>query len=1027
MRANTSFLVLAVELDSGTLFLADRSGAVGTDALLPAVLSFGQASVGGAALTLEAQALPDYVYPSSPFATSGASGQAGEYWTNRAAMLLEVEPGAGSVYDGRTVFDGVFAAEPSEQAGVLTLNLIPHRNKVVTLPGYGVIDAAAYPSAPAASQGAHKPLVFGTVEDCPLIPVALPESTTLSVAASAGDAQLEVADATLLAATGSVVVDGHTYTYTAKSGNILLGVAVLGDHRVGTMVAQAGSAVFLAAGHALASLGNIKAGKTILQGATVDLAAATVTFATLPGLPVSAQRNNVSLQFDAVGAGNTALNAENAIRFAAAQASANATALPGAVRADTDPQVSVISFARPSGRIVRGVYTVGFTVAVGAQIGWARVKIGGDVVWQMEAPASVIYNYAPATILLDTDVDVLPVAVEVEQGGSTDQVSVTIGSASRVVYTGNLDDANYATLRQASNNTFRADQLTANPDLGTIISARLVVRWFAAKSGMGVPTVNFSSRQLGVLAQTQLANNSLSQNISVDVTSQGIASLPQQNISTTVGGGTASLSHASIAQRQTVNAAFGPVILFGGTWHRQRGFALSPKLTGWTSGAITVYCMMRGPSGAQPNDDGGITHADLRRSDGTIIAVLSGPNLTWTNVATEMWQGSMFIYEEPASIFFEQVDYGSPDSANSIISVSFVYNAQLTNGAITQNNTAASGSSAPISAQSLGHSGTAVGVTGGNISFTVPAPPRVINTVFDLAEYTDWAQFTGKQIEINYAGGTGVDLCVVQVYLSVEYDAITYAAVGGSGAPLAATVTGLSGNPADVLAWLLQASGNRQHVEASARARLAAWCQANSVAFARRIAEPTDALSLLSFAADQICAVLCDTPDGMRMLRWFDLAEAAAVIDPADLLSAARIGWADRAENAITLNYRADYAGNLSAARTGGSPGSFSRTRVASSTTDSNCRMGLANAGGETRAITLDGGWLRTDASATIYLAAYARRHARPRKVLALQLPFTYAGLTVGTLTEYDGITARITALNDDNGWLDISAEEILI
>jgi hypothetical protein len=929
------------------------------------------------------------------------------------------------VYDGRTVFDGVIAAEPAEQAGALSLNLMPYRVKVVALPGYGVIDAAAYPSAPAASQGACKPLIFGAVEDCPLTPVALPESTTLSVAASALDAQLEVADATALAVSGSVVVDGHTYGYTAKSGNILLGVAVLGEHRVGTMVAQAGSAVFLAAGHALASLSNIKASQTILQGATADLTAATVTFAALPGLPVASSRNNISLQFDALGAGSTALNGANAIRYAAVQASANAAALPGVVRANSDPLASVITFARPAERIVRGIYTVGFTVAVGAQVGWARVRIGGDVVWQMEAPASVIYNYAPATILLDTDVDVLPVVVEVEEGGSADQVSVTIGSASRIVYTGNLDDANYATLRAPSNNIFRADQLTANPDLGPIARVQLVVRWFAAKAGMGVPTVNFSSRQLGVLAQTQLANNALSQNITVDVTGQGAASLPQQNISTTVSGGAASLSHASIAQKQTIVAAFGPIVLFAGTWHRQRGFALSPKLTGWASGAITVYCTMRGPLGAQPNDDGSITFAALRRANGTDIAVLSGPNLTWTNVATEMWQGSMLIYEEPASIFFEQVDYGSADNANQIVSVSYVYNAQLTNGAVTQNQTALSGQSQPLGAQSLGHSGTSVGVSGGNINFTVPAPPRVINTVFDLAGYTDWAQFTGKQLEINYAGGTGVDLCIVQAYLSVEYDAITYAAVGSSSAPLSATVAGLSGNPADVLAWLVAASGDKQRVEASSRARLQAWCTANSFGFARRIADKTDALQLLQFAADQAGAVLCDTPDGLRMLRWFDLAEPATVIDPLDLLGAARVGWTERAENDITLNYRADYAGNLSATRAGGSPGGFGRALAATATTNTHCRKGLTALAGETRAITLDGGWLRADASAARHLADYARRHAVPHRTLALQLPFTYAGLTAGGLIEYAGFTARITALADDNGWLDVLAEEI--
>lgn len=1009
VTVSTSFLVLAVELDSGTLFLAGRGGSLGRDELTPAVLSFGSADKDGASLTVEAQALPDYVHPSR--------NELRSYWTNRAAMLLECDAGMGSVYDGRPMFDGVIAAEPPEQDGVLSLNLIPYRAKIVQLPGYGVVDAATYPTAPADSQGAHKPLIFGTVDDCPLIPVALPESTTLSVAASAPDAQLEVADATRFAASGSVVVDGHTYTYSAKSGNILLGVAVAGDHRAGTMVAQSGSAVYLAAGHALTALDTLRASGVLLQGATVDLAAATATFASLPAVAVAGSRSNIALQFDALGTGNTALNGSNAIRYATVQAAANATALPANVTASTDPLTSVILFARPAERIVRGIYTVAFTVSIGAQIGWARVRIGGDVVWQMEAPASVIYNYSPATVLLDDDTDVLPLVVEVEDGGSADQVSVTVTSASRVVYTGNLDDANYATLRQPSNNLFRADQLTANPDLGIVKKAQLVVRWFAGKSGMGVPTVKFGGRTLGVLAQTQLADAALAQNIAVDVVSQGVATLPQQSISTVVSGGTASLSHATLAQQQIVYCVLAP-FADGTTF---RGFSKVPTLTGWdvSLGNITAKITVRTTTGAAPNNL--FMWANIRRANGTTIHQVNINTVgAWSNVATNMYEASLTIAELPDSVYWEETFKSS--TTDAMVSMAFSYNARITNGAVSQINTPASGYSNPITAQNLGHSGTAVGVTGGNINFTVPAPPRVVDTVFDLAGYTEWAQFTGKQVEIGYAGGAGVDLCVVQAYLSIEYDAVTYAAVGGAGAPLTATVGGLAGNPAEVLAWLVQASGATQRVDGAARARLAAWCAANSYSVARRIAEPTDALQLLTFAAEQASAVLCDTPDGMRMLRWFDLAETATVIDPLDLLGPAAIGWAERAENEITLNYRAAYSGNASAALPGGSPGGFGRTLVADAGNNPYCRKSLAALAGEVRAITLDGGWIRDDLSAARYLTDTARRHAIPHRLLTLQLPFSYAGLTVGALIEYDGIEARITALADDNGWLDLTA-----
>ena len=83
-------------------------------------------------------------------------------------------------------------------------------------------------------------------------------------------------------------------------------------------------------------------------------------------------------------------------------------------------RVAHISFSRPAdgNRIISGAYAVQFSVAVGAQVGWARVKLGNDVVWSYDPIGGVVYNWSPATITLDADTDSLPVAVEVEEGGS---------------------------------------------------------------------------------------------------------------------------------------------------------------------------------------------------------------------------------------------------------------------------------------------------------------------------------------------------------------------------------------------------------------------------------------------------------------------------------------------------------------------------------------------------------------------------------------------------------------------------------
>ena len=58
MALSTAFPILAVELDSGTLFLADRRLTLGRDRLIPAVLSLGDISTEGCTFSLEAQALP---------------------------------------------------------------------------------------------------------------------------------------------------------------------------------------------------------------------------------------------------------------------------------------------------------------------------------------------------------------------------------------------------------------------------------------------------------------------------------------------------------------------------------------------------------------------------------------------------------------------------------------------------------------------------------------------------------------------------------------------------------------------------------------------------------------------------------------------------------------------------------------------------------------------------------------------------------------------------------------------------------
>lgn len=993
MGLNTSFHVLAVELDSGTLFLSDRRATLGDDRLIPALLSQGDVSSEGCALSLEAQALPPEV--------------TGQFWTNREAAILECRPDMGSVYDGSILFDGVIASEPDSEAGVLNLRLIPPRRRVVNVPDDGLVTADRWPLAAASAMGQSLPMIFGTVEDCPLLPVRLPPATTLSTDASIGDGQLEVDDASAFPASGTVHVDGHAYSYESRStaGNTLLGMTITSTHRQGTAVVLAGDTVFRAAGHPLAALTSIRSG-ALLPGASISLTDAEATFAMPPLIVERAERYSLIAQFDQISAGNTALNAVNAIRAVTSSLSQSASSLPSGITAASED--AAIVFPRPAGRIVKGAYTVAFTVTIGAQVGWARVKIGNEVVWMLEPPASVLYNWTPATITFDSDTDSLPVVVEVEDGGSVDQVSVSITSASRVIGLGNLDDANFATLRSPSNLLWRGDQTDALPDRGPIASAKLWVRWFVnGDAALPSPSVKFAGRTLGKLEQTQLSGGSVNQTVSVDVLSQGVAALPQQNISTVVSGGTASLSHNSIPQTITLPAAFSYPFVTGNIYFR-RGFSIVPPLTGWDSGqgAITVKLQVQAELGT-PNDQ--LKWLEVRRANGTIISQITASGTGWVNIATNVYEKTVTISEAPASLYWFETNTGD---GQSLVSVSFSYNARTTSTAVAQANTPAAGYSNPLGAQSLSHSGISLRTNNGNISLTVPAPPRVIDTLFDLSLVREWGALTG-QAEISYASG-GPDLCINQVALIVEYDAPVYARAES----VTATVTGLSGNPADVIETLAGKTGQR--CDGPSLARLRAWCGANDYRYGRRIGETTDSLQALAFALDQLNAMAGQVDGRLAPVRRLDLGRSPFVIHEVDLLDPVRISWAETTDNDITLRYAAN------------ADGDFARALAANADNNAYCKRSLA-ALREKHSVTIEAGWLREDATAARYLADLTRLTARPRRVLTLACTFDVTA-GVGDLIAFyplhaqagEQITARITARTTDDGWPSITAEQLI-
>ena len=983
---SAAFHVVIVSLDTGRVLLGPRPLSLGTDRIAAALVEI---SDGGESW-------------SCSFVAAGLDDLAlGAWWSNRAVEIRECTPDMGAVTEGAVRFSGVIAGEPEQQAGVWSVQAIPARRRVVPVPDLGIVTATDWPQASEAAMGQALPEIFGTVADCPLLPVAVREWTPLTAPADPGQSQLEVADASRLAASGSVVVDGVTYAYSDRSDTALLGMTITGRHAAGTLVAQAGTWTYLAAGHAVTAIDDLRADGARIAGGSLDLSAATVSFDTPPTVIDSATRYALDMHFDALASGTTASNGINAIRAAIGSLSQSGTP-SGTATADAPAS---IAFARPSdsNRIISGAYTVAFSVAVGTQVGAASVRIGPDIVWSYKPGIGVLFNASPAALIIDDDADQIPVTVEVETGGSTDQVVVTVTSAARVVVTGNLDEANFATL--APGKTLRVSQTTANPDRGRIAAARLVVRWFATDSSLGTASVSLAGQALGPLSLTPNTGASINKTVSVDAVTQGAAALPTTAISTTA---TKTDSNVSTSINVPIGYTIGDINVnrFIFLFPLDINIALPPGVVAGTY-AFTLTLNKQGNSALSAQSTYYVGSA------GQILNTSTPPATLVFSVPLTDNQSTLRIRHTQDIGFTWPNDWINSQMHATIAMVSASIITRPTAAALS-----VSASSSPIAAQQLSNAG--IGVTLGNnaISLTVPAPPRVVNTVFDLPAYRAWSDFgdgtTPLVAEIALSGGTA-SLCVVETWLQVEYDEL----VRKPAEQITATVTGRDGNPAAVLQRLANASG--QALDLDAYHRLSDWCDANDFVFARRLSEPTDALTLLGFAAEQANVLLAEVGEGIAPVRWSDLSGDVVTLSETDLLAPARIGWADRVETAITLRYAESYA----------SDSGFARVAQATAANTAACRRG-EEAIAETRRVDIDAGWIRDDVTAAQSLADLAARVARPRRVLTLECPYSITALP-GDLIEYLpidaeaglGILARITSRSTDGGWPTLTAEEI--
>ena len=522
------------------------------------------------------------------------------------------------------------------------------------------------------------------------------------------------------------------------------------------------------------------------------------------------------------------------------------------------------------------------------------------------------------------------------------------------------------------------------------------MRWFATDAALGTTAVNFGGAALGKLALTPNSGASLNKTVTVNSVTQGAAALPTTPIVTAA---TKTDSTTSLAVNfpiaytiAMINGLDEPVM------HPLDVYVALPL--GVVAGTYAFSLSLN------PHSGGSGYYSQSFFAIGDVVQAV----FTGTPPATLAFSVPLSANQATLRVSHFVSSRGLLYPLSAIYPVTNPTIAMVAGSVITrptQNVISVSAASNPVAAASLANAGIAVTLANNAIQITVPAPPRVVNTVFELPTYTRWSDFANKTAEISLTG-TGASLAIVETYLQIEFDEIAYAAAED----LTATVTGLDGNPAAVIAVLAAASD--EPVDLAAKTRLSAWCAANGLAFARRLAEPDDALTLLQYAADQAGVFLARPAEALAPVRWLDLAGQITAITDADLIEPARIGWADRVENAITLRYADDYAAGAG----------FTRVAQATAANTADCSESAARLN-ETRAVELDGGWLRADTAAAAALTQHVGRHARPRRVAALDLPFAFS-LEHGGLIEYAEAVWRITAIADDAGWLAVDAEEVL-
>jgi hypothetical protein len=968
-----SAIIVRVDLDSGPWHATDAQAFMsGGLEIRQAVLSFGQLNADRAELTISASAAPD------------------GWFANRRIRLWRVVRGD-APEAGELLFDGVVEGQPGQQDGVLSLSAskaVYSRPKMV--PSFGVITNSEFPQADDSAQGKDKPLIFGAVEECQLLPVQVGKYTTLRATAYPGDDLLQLDDCGDWPASGDVVVDGQTYSYSARSDNELYGVAVARQHNEGTLAHEDTDWVYLAAGHAVQSIDTITAGETALTGAAIDLDEATVTFQSPPHREKIGGVSTLYAQFDQVNPASTAIDGVNCIQAATGsaeiQSSTNApfTFVGGA-------SGGTITFSRPtvqggSNAIIGAAYEVSFSVVATND---CQVTIGGKLAY-VRSGGAVIFNQSPLEWLSQQNTDAVAISVAVADGVSPSVATVTIHAASRTVVVGNSDSANYAILRPVSNKLISVKQTDSMPQRGRISRAQLAIEWAvtdALQSGESIQ-VRWNGAALGTLTQTTSGAQTESLGFSFDLSASGKARLFNSDLSTVISGGTAALSNTTSIIPQTVTSNYTDSNVAG---YRQARMSIKPP----------------------QKVIGGIHYAKVRATN-------TGSNSTtiyiYDNVDSSNWGSpSRSIVISPGgttntgfSVTANQTDSVGISHEGFVSSdITFVATVEVDWNVTpeTLSSTAASGSTSVLN-NNLPLNGTLAN----SQTLTIDAPPRTVISYFDLTE-REWSDFTNKTAELELVSSrTGLSVLVPRVLLAIEYLPVTREPAAPE--DLRATVTGLSGNPADVIEYLATAAGDS--VSAPHFRRAKAWYEDNNWFVSRAITAQVEARQVMYGLCDELGVIRADGRGGLEIYR--DADATSGVITPLsarDFMVFPSITWSsvDSRYNDLTIKYRRI---NSSATRA-----------ITLSDEDSEySRVGKKQVS-ETLYQTTESEWVANDFVASFVAKSLLQSNAILRRSFTASLAPKHMILRRGDLVSYDGSIWRIQSSSLSGTINSVSAEEL--